>query len=132
MCETEEGAGRGNPVCNINENMLDFFLLMDNFKGIFTNEREQTKRFMNPNLTLFIIIIVIIIVIVIQIIYFHCLFFLLLYHLDHNMDTVIPVMNIFLAKALSLSWSTFILVRNKEIKFIIPSAPSIQYPLFNI
>lgn len=45
------------------------------------------------------------------------------------MDTVIPVMNIFLAEALSLSWSTFILVRNKEIKFIIQSAPSIQYQI---
>lgn len=84
---------------------------------------------MNSNLTLFIIILVIIIIviIVIQIIYFHCLFFLYLYHLNHNMDTVIPVINIFLAEALSLSWSTFILVRNKEIKFIITSAPSIQY-----
>ena len=47
------------------------------------------------------------------------------------MDTVMPVMNIFLAEALSLSWSTFILVRNKEIKFIIPHASSIQYPIFN-
>lgn len=35
------------------------------------------------------------------------------------MDTVIPVMNIFLAEALCLSWSTFILLRNKVIKFII-------------
>ena len=87
---------------------------------------------MNLNLTLFIVIIVIIIIIVIQIIYFHCLCLLLLYHLNHNMDTVIPVMNIFLAEALSLSWSTFILARNKEIKFIIPSAPSIQYPIFNV
>lgn len=87
---------------------------------------------MNANLTLFIIIIVILIIIVIQIIYFHCLFFLLLYHLYHNMDTVIPFMNIFLAEALSLNWSTFILLRNKEIKFIIPSVPSIHYPLVNI
>lgn len=67
---------------------------------------------MNPNLTLFIIIIVIVvIIIVIQIIYFHCLCLLLLYHLNHNMDTVILVMDIFLAEALSLSWSTFILIK---------------------
>lgn len=82
---------------------------------------------MNLNLPLFIIIIVIIIVVivVIQIIYFHCLF-LLIYHLKHNMDTVISVINIFLPNALSLSWLAFILLRNKEIKFIILSAPSFQ------
>lgn len=67
---------------------------------------------MSLNLTLFIISIIIVII-VIQIIYFHCLFSLL-YHLNHlNMDTVILVMSIFLAEVLSLSWSTFILVRNK-------------------
>lgn len=57
--------------------MLDF-LLMDNFKRNFHKRNKQTKKFMNPNLTLFILIIVIIIIIVIiviQIIYFHCLFF---------------------------------------------------------
>lgn len=48
------------------------------------------------------------------------------------MDTVIQVMNIFLAEALSLSWSTFILVRNKEIEFIIPLALSILYTIFDI
>lgn len=44
------------------------------------------------------------------------------------MDTVIPVMNIFLAEALSLSWS-FILLRNKEVKLINLSALSIQYQI---
>lgn len=73
MYETE----RDKPSTTLNENMLDSFfsLLMDNFKGIFTKETSQQKRFMNPNLTLFIMIIVIIIIIVIQIIYFHCLVF---------------------------------------------------------
>lgn len=35
------------------------------------------------------------------------------------MDTVIPVINIFLAEALCLSRSTFILLRNKKIMVII-------------
>lgn len=67
---------------------------------------------MNPDLTLFIMIIVIIIIIIL-IIYFHCLV-ILYYHLTQNMDTIIPVMTIFLAEARSPSWSPFILVRNKE------------------
>lgn len=43
---------------------------MDDFMGIFTKETSKQKKFMNSNLTLFIIIIVIISNIVIQIIYF--------------------------------------------------------------
>lgn len=60
-------------------------------------------------LTLFTINIVIVINIVIQIIYFHYCFLFCLYHLIYNMDTVITVMSIFLAEALCLNWSTFIL-----------------------
>lgn len=95
--------------------MLDFFAHGQFLKKVFYKGNKQ-KKFMNPNLTLFIIIIVIIIIII-QIIYFHCVFFFD-YHLNHNMNPVIPVMTIFLAEVLSLSWSTFILIRNKEIKFI--------------
>lgn len=67
---------QSNPLHNIKWKYAGF-LLMDNFKINFQKRNKQTKRFMNPNLTLFIIIIVIIIIviIVIQIIYFHCLFF---------------------------------------------------------
>lgn len=93
---------------------------MDNFKDIVTKKTS-------PNLALFIIIIIIII-------YNYCysdnLFSLpysLLYQSNLlNMDTAILLMSIFLAEMLSLSWSTFILVKinKKEIKFISWSAPS--------
>lgn len=66
------------------------------------------------------IIVIIMIIIVILIIYFHCPV-ILYYHLTQNMDTIIPVMTIFLAEAHSPSWSPFILLKNKEIKRIISS-----------
>lgn len=132
MCLPERDVpDRAIALTTLNKNMLDF-LLMDNFKRNFHNRNKQTIGLRIPNLTLFIIIVVIIIIIIIvyQIIYFHCLFFLWIYHLNHYMDTVIPAMNIFSAEVLSLSWSTFILVRNKEIKFIIQSALWIQYQIY--
>lgn len=60
-------------------------------------------------LKLSIINIVIVINIVIQIIYFHYCFFFCLYSLIYDMDTAIEVLSIFLAEALCLNWSTFIL-----------------------
>lgn len=65
------------PFATLKEYMLDFFL-MDDFMGIFTKETSKQKKFMNSNLTLFIIIIVIISNIVIQIIYFLSFFWTIL------------------------------------------------------
>lgn len=104
MCATEGGGGvpeREIPFTTLKEYMLDFFFSWTSLWE-FSQTRKQ-KRFMNSNLTLFIIIIVILSNIVIQIIYFHiCFSFFGLYYLNHNMDTVMPIINIFLAEALCL------------------------------
>lgn len=44
MCETEgDVPDKAIPFTTLNENMLDF-LLMDDFKGIFTKENKLTKK----------------------------------------------------------------------------------------
>lgn len=77
MCESEgDVLGRAVLFTRLNENMLDFLFCSWTILKEFSQKKQANKkRFMNPNLTLFILIIVILIIIAIQIIYFHCLVF---------------------------------------------------------